>query len=115
MTRYVGVDLHRRRSVIVVLEADGAELWTRRIDNDPLTLGLEIEAAGPEPEVVLEATWGWYWAADVITEAGGRVHLAHPLGIAGFENRRVKERSGRRPSVGGSVADAKVARVVDPT
>jgi len=33
---------------------------------------------------------GWYWAADVITEAGGRVHLAHPLGIAGFENRRVK-------------------------
>jgi transposase len=53
-------------------------------------LGLEIEAAGPEPEVVLEATWGWYWAADVVAHAGGRVHLAHPLGIAGFENRRVK-------------------------
>lgn len=90
MTRYVGVDLHRRRSVIVVLDSDGTELWTRRIDNDPLTLGLEIEEAGPAPEVVLEATWGWYWAADVIAEAGGSVHLAHPLGIAGFENRRVK-------------------------
>jgi hypothetical protein len=25
-------------------------VWTHRIDNDPLTLGLEIEAAGPEPE-----------------------------------------------------------------
>jgi hypothetical protein len=59
MTRYVGVDLHRRRSVIVVLDGDGAELWTHRIDNDRLTLGLEIEAAGSEPEVVLEATWGW--------------------------------------------------------
>jgi len=58
MTRYVGVDLHRRRSVIVVLDADGIELWTKRIDNDPLTLGLEIEEAGPDPEVVLEATWG---------------------------------------------------------
>ena len=90
MTRYVGVDLHRRRSVIVVLDGDGAELWTHRIDNEPLRLGLEIEAAGPEPEVVLEATWGWYWAADVIAQAGGRVHLADPLGIAGFENRRVK-------------------------
>ena len=90
MTRYVGVDLHRRRSVIVVLDGDGSELWTTRIDNDPLTLGLEIEKAGPGPEVVLEATWGWYWAAEVITEAGGRVHLAHPLGIKGFENRRVK-------------------------
>jgi transposase len=76
--------------VIVVLDSDGTELWTRRIDNDPLTLGLEIEEAGPAPEVVLEATWGWYWAADVIAEADGSVHLAHPLGIAGFENRRVK-------------------------
>ena len=90
MTRYVGVDLHRRRSVIVVLDADGTELWTKRIDNDPLTLGLEIEEAGPAPEVVLEATWGWYWAADVISQAGGNVDLVHPLGIKGFENRRVK-------------------------
>jgi hypothetical protein len=55
MTRYVGVDLHRRRSVIVVLDGDGTELWTNRIDNDPLPLGLEIEKAGPDPEVVLEA------------------------------------------------------------
>ncbi|MFQ5524348.1 MAG: hypothetical protein ACE5F5_12375 [Acidimicrobiia bacterium] len=83
MTRYVGVDLYRRRSGIVVLDDVVTELWTTRIDNDPLSLGLEIEKAGPPPEVVLEATWGWYWAADVITEAGGRVHLAHPLGIAG--------------------------------
>ena len=90
MTRYVGVDLHRRRSVIVVLEGDGTKLWTTRIDNSPVALGLEIEKAGPAPEVVLEATWGWYWAADVIAEAGGGVHLAHPLGIAGYENRRVK-------------------------
>lgn len=90
MTRYVGVDLHRRRSVIVVLDGDGTELWTHRIDNSPVALGLEIEKAGLAPEVVLEATWGWYWAADVITAAGGKVHLAHPLGIAGYENRRVK-------------------------
>ena len=40
--------------------------------------------------MVLEATWGWYWAADVIADAGGRVHLAHPLGVKGFDNRRVK-------------------------
>lgn len=58
MGRYVGVDLHRGRSVIVVLDGDGAVLWTNRIDNDPVTLGLEIERAGPAPKVVLEATWG---------------------------------------------------------
>ena len=32
----------------------------------------------------MEATWGWYWAADVIPECGARLHLAHPLGIAGY-------------------------------
>lgn len=84
------MDLRRRRSVIVVLDESGEELWSTRIVNDPVTLAAEIAKAGPEPEVVLEATWGWYRAADVITEAGGRVHLAHPLGVAGFENRRVK-------------------------
>jgi transposase len=38
----------------------------------------------------LEATWGWYWAADLLKEAGFRVHLAHPLGVKGFQSRRVK-------------------------
>jgi hypothetical protein len=38
MTRYGGVDLHRRRSVIVVLDGEGTELWTGRIDNDPCTI-----------------------------------------------------------------------------
>ncbi len=87
---YVGLDLHRRRSVIVVLDESGERLWSKRIDNDPVALTREIVAAGPGPEVALEATWGWYWAADVIAEAGGHVHLAHPLGIKAFENRRVK-------------------------
>jgi transposase len=86
----VGIDLHRRRSVVVILDEDGTKLSSERIDNSPLELARVVAEAGPDPEVVLEATWGWYWAADVIEEAGGRVHLAHPLGVKGFENRRVK-------------------------
>jgi hypothetical protein len=39
--------------------------------------------------VILEATYGWYWAADVIQECGGTVHLAHPLGN-NWGHRRVK-------------------------
>ena len=89
MGRYVGIDLHRRRSVIVVLDAAGEKLSSTRIDNDPLTLRSEIERWAPA-EVAMEATWGWYWPADVITAAGATLHLAHPLGIRGFENRRVK-------------------------
>ena len=87
---YVGIDLHRRRSVIVRHGARGEVLDTVRIDNDPLELADAIGACGPNPEVVLEATYGWYWAADVLADAGARVHLAHPLGIKGFAYRRVK-------------------------
>ena len=86
---YVGIDLHRRRSVIIRKNADGELLSKVRIDNDPLALAEAVGAAGPEPEVVLEATFGWYWAADVLAELGAHVHLAHPLGND-WGNRRVK-------------------------
>ena len=82
--------MHRRRSVIVRMTEAGGRLETVRIDNDPLALGLEIAKAGEAPEVVLEATYGWYWAVDVLQDAGAVVHLAHPLGVKGFAYRRVK-------------------------
>ncbi len=40
--------------------------------------------------VVLEATYGWYWAADALADLGANVHLAHPLGVKAFSYRRVK-------------------------
>jgi transposase len=89
-SEYVGIDLHRRRSVIVRKNAAGEVLEQVRIDNDPVALSLVIEKAGPDPEVVLEATYGWYWAADVLQAAGARVHLAYPLGVKAFAYRRVK-------------------------
>ena len=88
-TQYVGIDLHRRRSVIVRRNQAGETLDTVRIDNDPVALAAELAKAGEHPEVILEATYGWYWAADVIKECGGTVHLAHPLGN-NWGNRRVK-------------------------
>lgn len=88
--QFVGIDLHRHRSVIVRQDADGNRLSVRRIVNDPVRLAEEIGQAGREPEVVVEATYGWYWAADVLAAAGARVHLAHPLGIKGMSQRRVK-------------------------
>src|SRR5262245_8535827 len=86
----VGIDLHRRRSVIVRMTEAGEQLAAVRIDNDPLTLAAAIAEAGEHPDVVLEATYGWYWAVDVLQDAGATVHLAHPLGIKGFTYRRVK-------------------------
>ncbi len=86
----VGIDLHRRRSVIVRMTETGEHLAQVRIDNDPMTLAAEIAKAGEHPQIVLEATYGWYWAVDVLTDVGADVHLAHPLGVKGFAYRRVK-------------------------
>ena len=88
--QFVGIDLHRQRSVIVRQSDSGEQLSAVRIVNDPVALGLQLEDAGADPEVVLEATYGWYWAVDVLQAHGARVHLAHPLGVKGFRYRRVK-------------------------
>src|SRR3954469_374105 len=84
----VGIDLHRRRTVIVRMTEAGEQLGCVRIDNDPLALAVEVAKAGEHPDVVLEATYGWYWAVDVLQELGATVHLAHPSGLNWGQRRR---------------------------
>jgi len=86
----VGMDLHRRRSVLVRMTMDGRKLETARIENSPAALRKVLARCGARPLVVLEATYGWYWAADVLEQAGAEVRLAHPLGVKAFSCRRVK-------------------------
>jgi transposase len=87
--QYVGIDLHRRSSTIYRMTPDGETLGCVRIPSRPLELAAAMADAGVAPEVVLESTYGWYWAADVLHELGAHVHLAHPLGND-WGNRRVK-------------------------
>ena len=86
MGQYVGIDLHRRSTTIVRMAEDGEVLGTERFVSQPFE---PMAAARPEPEVVFECTYGWYWAADVLQELGAHVHLAHALGN-NWGNRRVK-------------------------
>jgi hypothetical protein len=57
----VGMDLNRRRSVLLRMTEDGRKLDTAKITNSPARLAAEIKRAGPHPKVVLEACSGWYW------------------------------------------------------
>src|SRR5512132_2573193 len=113
---YVGIDLHRRRSVIVPLTPDGEVLETVRVDNDPVALSLALAKAGPDPEVVLEATYGWYWAADLLQACGARVHLAHPLGVKMFGYQRARDRRPGLQEPGRAAAHGSAAEgVAGPT
>jgi hypothetical protein len=54
--QFVGIDLHRRRSVIVRTTEGGEVLETVRIVNDVERLASVMARAGKCPEVVLEET-----------------------------------------------------------
>lgn len=87
---YVGIDLHRNRSQIAVLEEDGSQLLSRRINNQPeLFLDL-LAGVGEGAKIALEATYGWEWLADLLEEAGYELHLAHPLRTKAIAAARVK-------------------------
>ena len=84
-----------------------------RISNDVERLASVMARAGRCPEVVLEATYGWYWAVDALQADGASVHLAHPLGVKAFEYRRVKNDVRDAAGPGRPAADGAAARGVD--
>ena len=86
---YVGIDLHRRRSVIYRMDQAGDKIDSVRVDNEPSHFAKEVSAAPVGSDVIVEATYGWYWAADLLKEMGYRVHLANPHGND-WGHRRVK-------------------------
>ncbi|MFN0091736.1 MAG: transposase [Acidimicrobiales bacterium] len=90
MAAYVPIDLHRHRSVVMHMAADGEVLGWTRLANDPEALVAEVLKAGEAPEVAIEATYGWYWAVDALEAAGLNVHLVAPSRLSAFEGRRVK-------------------------
>ena len=86
---YVGIDLHRRRSVIYRMDQAGERIDSVRVDNEPSHFAKAVSAAPVGSDVIVEATYGWYWAADLLKEMGYEVHLANPHGND-WGHRRVK-------------------------
>ena len=62
---------------------------SRRIVNDRDTF-LELLGDPESAHVVLEATYGWEWLAELLEEAGYDLHLAHPLRTRAIAAARVK-------------------------
>jgi transposase len=77
---YVGIDLHRRRSVIYRMDEAGEKFDCVRINNDSVWLAQEVGKSPKGSHVVIEATYGWYWAVDLLQEHGYVVHLSNPHG-----------------------------------
>jgi hypothetical protein len=78
--QYVGIDLHRRRSVIYQMDERGENLGCVRVENDPWCFSEAVSRAPEGSDAVIEASYGWYWAADLLADLGYVVHLANPHG-----------------------------------
>jgi transposase len=86
----VGIDLDRRRSQVAVIDADGSQVLSRRVVNDPATFLELLGGIDGESKVALEASYGWEWLAELLEEAGYELHLAHPLRTKAIASARVK-------------------------
>src|SRR5689334_20948080 len=68
-TRWVGIDLHRRRSQIAIIDEHGELTASRRIVNDRDTFR-ELLGDPEATHVALAATYGWESLAELLEEAG---------------------------------------------
>jgi transposase len=88
-TRWVGIDLHRRRSQIAIIDEHGELTLQKRIPTSRETF-TELLGDPEGTHVALEATYGWEWLAELLEDAGFDVHLAHPLRTRAIAAARVK-------------------------
>ncbi len=71
------------------MDEAGEKIDCVRINNDPVWFAQEVGKAPKGSHVVIEATYGWYWAVDLLQEQGYVVHLFNPHGND-WGHRRVK-------------------------
>jgi hypothetical protein len=87
--RWVGIDLHRRRSQVAIIDEQGELTLSRRVVNDRDAFR-ELLGDPDATHVALEATYGWEWLAELREDAGYDVHFAHPLRTRAIAIARVK-------------------------
>jgi len=86
----VGIDLHRNRSHIAVIDEQGELTLSKRIINGRETFLELLGGLEGESQIAVEATYGWEWLAELLEDSGYDLHLAHPLRTRAIAAARVK-------------------------
>jgi transposase len=90
MSVYVGIDVHRKRSQVAVIDAGGGVLANRNVPNgvEPI-LGV-IGGLPPGTPAAFEAAFGWGWLVELLEDYGFAPHLVHPLQCKAIASARLK-------------------------
>jgi transposase len=77
MRMYVGMDVHRKRSQVAIVDDAGVPQRNRNLPNDPATLVPILGALEPGTPVAFEAASGWGWLVELLEERELEPHLVH--------------------------------------
>ena len=74
MRVYVGMDVHRKRSQVALLDEHGGQLLNRNLANGSAELVAILGRLEPGTPVAFEAAYGWGWLAALLEELGLEPH-----------------------------------------
>ena len=90
MSVYVGIDVHRKRSQVAVVNEDGAVELNKNVVNGSEPMLRLIGDLPPGTPVAFEAAFGWSWLAELLEDYGFDAHLVHPLRCKAIASARLK-------------------------
>src|SRR5438067_9406987 len=90
MSVYVGIDVHRKRSQVAVIDADGEVLANRNVPNGVEPVLSVIGGLPPGTPAAFEAAFGWGWLVELLEDYGFDPHLVHPLQCKAIASARLK-------------------------
>ena len=90
MSVYVGIDVHRKRSQVAVVDAAGAVLSNRNVVNGVEQILSVIGQYPTHTPVAFEAAFGWGWLAELLDDYGYEPHLVHPTRCKAIASARLK-------------------------
>ena len=91
MSVYVGMDVHRKRSQVALVDEHGVQLANRNLPNDSAELVAVLGRLAPGTPVAFEAAYGWGWLAELLDELSLEPHLVHPSRCKAIAAARLKD------------------------
>src|SRR5438034_5576643 len=90
MSVYVGIDVHRKRSQVAVIDQDGEVLANRNGPNGVEPILRVIGGLPAGTPAAFEAAFGWGWLVELLENYGFDPHLVHPLQCKAIASARLK-------------------------
>lgn len=91
MSVYVGIDVHRKRSRVAVIDEGGEVLANRNVPNGVKPVLSVIGGLPAGTPAAYEAAFGWGWLLELLEGYGFEPHMVHPLQCKAIASARLKD------------------------